>query len=527
KYKNDDGSLNAIFEQTANEMRFNNNYNAKVGADFYASNKTTFGIVVTGFTTPSNKVGYNTSYLKNSSGITDSIVTAASKEISAWKNGAINLNFRHQYDSTGRELTADLDYLAYDSHKDQHFTNTSYTPVWAEKNFDKLLGELPSVINIYSGKIDYTHPLKSGLKIESGLKTSFVKTDNTAGYFSLVGDTKTPDYDKTNQFIYQENINAAYLNLSRQVKKWGLQAGLRAENTNYSGRQFGNPQRRDSAFKKSYTGLFPTLFVSYNYNEKNQLGFSYGRRINRPDYEDLNPFLFFIDKYTYGGGNPFLKPSYAHTFELSHTFNQFLTTTINYANTKNLFSEIFEQKGYATVVKQGNFGRANSASASVSAQIPVLKWWTSILYTEYNFNDYRGLLGGDDVHIQAGNLLININNQFKFKKGWSAELSGFYRTSGIEGQILIKSMGQLNAGVQKQVLKNKGTLKLNVRDMLFTMVANGEINFQKTAATFRQERDSRVATLSFAYRFGKPIKGVQKRKTGGAGTEENRVKSGS
>lgn len=118
-----------------------------------------------------------------------------------------------------------------------------------------------------------------------------------------------------------------------------------------------------------------------------------------------------------------------------------------------------------------------------------------------------------------------MNNQFKFKKGWSAELSGFYRNKGIDGQILIGSMGQLNAGVQKQVLKNKGTVKLNIRDMMNTMIANGEINFQRTEASFQQRRDSRVATISFAYRFGKPINGVQKRKTGGAGTEQNRVKT--
>jgi iron complex outermembrane recepter protein len=524
RYKNADGSLNAIFEQSSNEMRFNNNYNAKIGADFYASKNTTFGIVLTGFTTPSSQVGDNISYLKSNTGIVDSIVSADRSEKSSWKNGAVNLNFRHQFDTTGRELTADLDYLTYNSNRDQVFKNISYTPDWYVKNADVLTGELPSLINIYTGKIDYSHPLKTGLKVETGLKTSFVETNNTAGYFNGVGLSKTPDYDKTNQFVYKENINAAYLNMNKQLGKWGVQAGLRLENTNYQGHQFGNPQRQDSAFKKSYTGLFPTMFVSYNSNEKNQFGFSYGRRINRPDYEDLNPFLFFLDKYTYGSGNPFLKPSYAHTFEVSHTFKQWLTTTLNYANTKDLFNETFEQKGYATIVKQGNFGRANSASLSVSAQIPVTKWWTSIVYSEVNYNDYKGLLNGENLHVNGGNYLINVNNQFKFNKGWSAEISGFHRTSGIEGQIIIQPMGQLNAGVQKQILKNKGTLKLNVRDILYTMKTNGNINFQRTEASFYQERDSRVATLSFSYRFGKPIKGIPKRKTGGAGSEQNRVK---
>jgi hypothetical protein len=236
--------------------------------------------------------------------------------------------------------------------------------------------------------------------------------------------------------------------------------------------------------------------------------------------------LFFLDKYTYGSGNPFLSPSYAHTFELSHTYHQFLTTTLNYSNTKNLFNEIFEQKGYATIVKKGNFGTVNNASISVSIQKPLKKWWTLIVYTEFNYKDYKGVLNNEMVHVNAGNFLMNINNQFKFNKGWSAELSGFYRTKGIEGQIIVKPLGQLNAGIQKQVLKNKGTMKINVRDIFYTMQTNGEINFQNTAATFHQERDSRVVTVSFGYRFGKPIKGVQKSKTGGAGSEQDRVNTG-
>jgi outer membrane receptor protein involved in Fe transport len=524
-YKNADQSLNAIFEQNSGEVRYNNNYNTKIGADFYASKKTTFGVVFTGFTTPGHQKNNNISYLKNNTNVLDSIVTANSTEKSTWRNAAVNINFRHQFDSTGRELTADADYVTYNANKQQDFLNTSYTSNWNKKYADNLIGELPSIINIASAKIDYTHPLKSGLKIETGLKTSFVKTDNTAGYFNLISNIKLPDYEKTNQFVYKENINAAYLNLSKDIKKWSLQAGLRLENTNIQGNQFGNPQRTDSAFKQNYTSLFPTFYVSYNASEKNQFSLSYGRRINRPDYEDLNPFLFFLDKYTYGGGNPFLKPSYANALEASHTFKQFLTTTINFTNTKNLFTDVFDQKGYATVVKKDNFGQTNIGGISMSAQIPVKKWWMLITYHEYNYGEYKGLLNGENVKLGAGTYLINLNNQFTFKNGWSAELSGFYRTPGIEGQILISKLGQVNVGLQKQVLKSKGTLKLNIRDIFYTMPVTGEINFQRTAATFAQQGDSRVATISFVYRFGKPIKGAQSRKTGGAGTEQNRVKS--
>jgi hypothetical protein len=120
-----------------------------------------------------------------------------------------------------------------------------------------------------------------------------------------------------------------------------------------------------------------------------------------------------------------------------------------------------------------------------------------------------------------------VNNQFKFNKGWSAELSGFYRTKGVDGQIIIQPLGQLSAGIGKQVLKNKGTVRFNVRDIFHTNKAIGDINFENTLAHFVNTRDSRVASLSFSFNFGKPIKGMQqRRKIGGAEDEQSRVKVG-
>jgi hypothetical protein len=129
------------------------------------------------------------------------------------------------------------------------------------------------------------------------------------------------------------------------------------------------------------------------------------------------------------------------------------------------------------------------------------------------------------VDVEATNLTVNVNNQFRFKKGWSAELSGWYRSKGVEGQILINPMGQLSAGVSKQILKGKSTVKLNMRDILYTQVVTGNIYFQNTEAYFKNSRDTRVITLSFVYRFGKPMKDAQpRRKTGGSSEEQNRVK---
>ncbi len=526
RYRTEDEATRAIFEQVSFQRRTNTNNNLKIGMDYYLTKKTTLGIVTSGFANPSRSNGFNKSYLKDPQSVIDSIVESRSAISDFWKNGSVNLNVRHTYDSSGRELTADVDLVMYDVSNNQMFSNISYTPTMVKQFEDRLRGDLPMQINIYSAKMDYTHPMKKDMKLEAGWKSSYVITDSKAHYFNVTNNESQPDYTKTNFFRYQENINAAYLNLNKKLsKKIELQTGLRFENTNYSGLQHGNPTRQDSSFSRSYNGIFPTVYVSYAIDKNNQLRFSVGRRIDRPRYEDLNPFQFFIDKYTYGRGNPYLKPQYSNNAELAHTFGGFLTTTVNYSETRNMFSEIFDQEGdYATLVTEGNIGKRRNAGISVSAQIPAAKWLSSNLYANYNYNKLTGTLVGEDFEVSAGNMVFNMNNQFTFKKGWSAELSGWMRTKGIEGQITLRPMGGLNAGIGKQVMEGKGSIKLSMRDIFYTQPAEGTINFKTTEARFRSQWDSQVANITFTYRFGKPLKGNVPQRRERSPEEQNRVK---
>lgn len=530
RYKDDHEQTEAIFEQVAFMKRRNMSNNLKLGMDYYVTNKTTLGIVLSGAYNPESSINQNTSYLKDPNYVVDSMVTANSNIKGTWKNASVNLNMRHQFDSTGRELTADLDYIVYDNTNNQHFVNTTFEPNWIKIREEQLQGVLPVTVNIYSAKMDYTHPLKGDAKLEAGVKTSYVETVNKANYNiqSANGEEWVPDYGKTNFFNYTENINAAYISLNKQItKKWGLQTGLRYENTNYKGHQYGNPTKSDSSFKRTYNSWFPTVYLSYGADKNNQFGASYGRRIDRPGYQSLNPFLFYIDPFTYEQGNPYLRPQFSNNFELTHIYKGKLTTTLNYSTTKDLFNETFDQSGKATVVRRGNIGRRENYGISVNAQIPFNKWLTTMLYTNYSYIRYRGDLYGEYIDMAAGTLQLNLNNQLNFKNGWGAELSGWYRSKGVEGQILLEPMGQMAAGVSKQVLKGKGSVKLNVRDIFYTQIPHGDINFKKTEARFRNTRDSRVANVTFTYRFGKPIKNTNgQRKKGGASDEQNRVNMG-
>ena len=254
---------------------------------------------------------------------------------------------------------------------------------------------------------------------------------------------------------------------------------------------------------------------------------NFGRRIDRPDYGDLNPFLFFLDEYTYQAGNPYLQPQISTNIELSHTYHNMLTTTLNYSNTQNFFAETFQQEGHATIVRRGNIGRRENAGIAVSLNMPVTKWWNTTIYVNVNYNHFTGELYGEALDVNAIQGMGNMTNMFKFKHGWSAELSGWYRTSGIEGQIYIQPMGQTSTAIAKQILKEKGTLKLGLRDIFYTQQVKGTIDFQQTEATFHNSRDSRQLSLTFTYRFGQAIKGAQNNHhSGGADDESSRLKKG-
>lgn len=526
-FRDNTNQVNAIFNQLSNEKsNQRNNTNLKIGIDFQVNKKTNMGVVVSGFSNPENLNFNNNTQLQNKNGVIDSLVQSSNVINNYWKNISSNFYVQHKIDSTGKEITFDFDYSKFKATGGSLLTNNNYSADNILKSGNTLRGDFPVDISIVSAKTDYTLPLKNNAKLEAGLKSSFVLTVNKANFFNVVNGIDQVDYDKTNTFDYRENINAGYINYNKQWKKWGVQLGLRAEHTDVTGDQKGNAERNDSSFTRSYINLFPTSYLTYQANEKNQFSLNYGRRIDRPNYESLNPFVFFIDNYTYQTGNPFLQPQITNNIEASHLYNEFLNTTINYSRTTNVFAESFTQNDFATIVSQSNVGTRTNLGIAVNAQLNAQKVFSTNIYLNYSYNKYIGEVNGDPLNNQINMLLVNINNQFKFKNGWSAELSGWYRTKGIEGQIIISPLSQVTFATQKQILKTKGTLKFSIRDLFYTNLPRGDIFFSRTEAKFSNKRDNRILSLSFIYRFGKNFKPVIKNSSGSEDVK-SRVKGNS
>ena len=507
-----------------------NFHTVRVGTDFFLNKKTIIGFIVN-----SNFIGVQSRNNNNSIVIDNNkqpLFTFQTKTNNRNKNNntVANINFKHTFDSTGKEITADIDYGIFNSNALSSTATKYYKLDGSMQQPDYILnGDQDGKIRFTTAKADYVHPLKKNTKIEAGFKTSFVSSDNDARFFDVSSGTPVNDVNKTNRFFYDENNNAGYLNFSKEWKKFNIQVGLRAEQTNVKTRQEKGNIRWDSA----YLQLFPSAYFNYKLKEDQTLGVSVSRRIDRPGYSQLNPFLFLIDVTTYSTGNPALLPQFTWSYELSYTMKS-VNLTLGYSRTnqnQNIviarFKDVFPNipsEDNVTVQIPVNLETSDYFGLSVSAPVRISKWWNMINNGNVYYNHYNGNLGGTSLNNGKAVLAVSTNNNFSFKRGWTAELNANLNTGGQYGFMVTKTQWGVGAGVQKRILKDKGTLRLNVTDIFWTNLPRATITYDNYIEYWHAERETRVANLTFSYRFGNnKVQGARRRTTG---SEEERQRAG-
>ncbi|MCO6460246.1 MAG: TonB-dependent receptor [Saprospiraceae bacterium] len=500
------------------------NHTARAGADFFINSKNTIGIELNGVSNKFKPNGENISDVYDHKNMKSSSFRTSNRSDDTWYNYSGNLNFKHTFDSTGSELTMDIDYAHYGNTTEQNFTtryynleNIEYKPAYL------LYGDIHGGLDIYSLKSDYSRTLKNQLKLETGIKSSYVIADNNLKFYDLSNTEPIYDFTKSNHFIYKENIIAVYATLSKEFGKWNFQFGLRGENTTVNGEQ----KVTNATFDTSYIQLFPSGFISYKLNDNNSFELNYSRRINRPSYKQLNPFKFFLDPSTYTEGNPYLKPETTHSLELTHVYRQKLYTTMSWGRTVNNLTDILlpspnlEKTTVQTIV---NLGYLDVYSLAVSYPAKIADWWS--LQTDFTayYAAYNGKIANTTLS-NSGRPTMNINlvNNFNLSKTVSADISGFYQSRELHAFDNINPIWQIAAGLQKKLWNNKATVKLNITDIAFSGRMEAVVNFRDYQEHFVVTRDSRVATLSFTYKFGNSNIASGPRRQGGADDVKQRA----
>lgn len=524
RFLDENGTFTGAYDQQ-NRFDFTiNNHSGRVGADYFLSPKTVLGVVASGFVSDIDRGTNNRSAVINTAGQAESsFVTGADVEHGR-RNQAYNFNLKHTIDSLGREITADVDYITYRNTDEQNFT-TNYYNLSGEPIRDPYLlyGTLDGDLTIKSARADYRQPLRAiGGNFEAGLKSSLVTADNDLAFFDRSNGGNVLDTDKSNHFLYDENINAAYVNANKKWKKTGLQLGLRLENTIAKGRQLTDGQK----FDRNYTQLFPSAAVNYSLNKKHDLGVSVSRRINRPSYNQLNPFKNFLDPSTYSAGNPFLKPELSYSFELTHTFDQRFITKLSYSRTNDVMVSVLSpaEEGEKLVIQTfRNLASLDYYGLTVTAPFSIGNWFNSVNNATVYYGHYRGFVADTDLSNGIPTFNLNSNNTIKLPNDWSAEMVVVYRGREVYGFLEVDPLWFMSVGVQKQFWDKKASLKLNVSDVFFTNKVNGYTALARYEENFFQRRDTQVATLSFNYRFGQAQSGPSRRRTGSAEEETRRA----
>lgn len=507
-----------------------NSHTGRLGADFFASKKTIIGFVVNTNFNRFHRTNYNNSIVFNDQKQPLSTFQAIATNNDHNNNMVANLNLKHTFDSTGKELTADIDYGVYNSNSLSTNATKYYKLNGTTQQPDYTLnGDQDGKLTLKTAKVDYVNPLKNGLKLEAGFKTSFVSSDNDAKFFDVSSGTPENDVNKTNRFFYDENNNAAYLNFSKEFKKFNLQLGLRGEQTNVKTHQV----KGDIRFDSSYFQIFPSAFFNYKLKEDQTLGVSVSRRIDRPGYSQLNPFLFLIDVTTYATGSPGLLPQLTWSYELNYTLKN-LNFTLGYSRTKDVqniaivrFRDVFPTIPSAdnvTVQIPINLTSSDYFGLTVAAPITINKWWNMINNANLYYNRFNGRLAGTTLNNGKAAFDARVNNTFTLKKGWTAELNGSFNSGGQYGFMVLDPQWGIAAGIQKLVLKNKGTIRFNVTDIFWTNLPKAVITYNNYIEKWHAYRESRVANLTFTYRFGKKTVAAARRRT--TGSEEERQRAG-
>lgn len=515
-------TLKTVFETNDYIIFPFNTHAPRAGADFTLSKNSTLSVLGTGVVNSFNPSANNHTDILDGKNEKVNSYDFVNRSHDRWYNYAYNTEFRHTLDTTGREFTVDLDFARYWNVTSQSFTTTLNDSKGAFAGQNILLGDQNSDLRIYAAKADYVHPLKSKAKFEAGWKSSYVTADNNIAFYNNAREVANFDSIRSSHFLYTENINAYYGNLSKEFSKTTVQFGLRAEQTLAKGKQVLNGE----SFNRSYFQLFPSLFIDYKINEKHSINANVGRRIDRPAYQQMNPFRRMIDATTYGEGNPYLLPQISYNFELTHVFNNCFFTTIGYSITKDNITDVLIQDGEKRITVQTivNLDQFNYFNLNLVFSKKLTKWWNTNTNFLYYYGFYTGVINKYNISVGRPSFSFNTTNNFFIADGLSLELSYYYNYKTLWGVSVIRENSALTAGIQKSVLKKQGTLTLNCSDIFWNAWPSGITRFGGVYEDFSAIRDTRVVNLNFTYRFGKgPVK--MRRKTG-ADDEKNRTGNG-
>jgi len=531
--KYDTKTVNRVVSNNGIDTHFDQNVNLqfapvsqlfRAGVDFFPTKRITFGVRCDGSYVQTNTLVQSQTHVTPTDTTPSSVLRQTNQTNGQFKKGSIGLYYSQKLDTLGNELSGSVNYISYFNRSLESYDLNFYDPsgtVDAPPSFQR--SHPNSTIGIYAGQLDFTHPFHKKYKLDAGIKSSYVKTSNDL-LFELQNNQTgiwTNDTTRTNSFVYTEQIQAAYITGNGDFGKWQVQAGLRGEYSTSEG--LSTTLHKDQVNR--YAQLFPSLFITQKLSDDQSLQYSMARRINRPAYDQLNPFYFYVDKYLYRIGNPFLQPEIANTAEVTYNYKGMLFVGTGISRTTNGITHVTHLVDSTGVMSQTvvNMNTVDNGYLSLTYSHPFTKWWVTENNATVSYNHFQSTLSG--VAIDKSNVVYNLSSTetFLLPAGWKLELSAWYQSPTIYSIFLIKAVGDVSLGISKTFLDNKLRCTLNVSDLLYSQSQRVVVDFADQHLTSAYHFDSRFAFVRVRYTFGKSEAGKKSQFKNAADDLQNRV----
>lgn len=426
----------------------------------------------------------------------DALTYNDSKE--KWNNYTYAFSGAHKFNTEGRNMTFDFEYETSKFRSNQ-FQSAQNTDQSSSTVINDRRGFIPSQLKVFTGKVDFTNPLKEKESIEWGFKAGLKNNDNPSVYEYNENNQWIIDANSTNHFEYKEQIYAAYANYKYQMEKLNIQGGLRTEYTAINILQ----KTLNEEHKDDYLKWFPSVSMKYEFNERNSVHASYSKRINRPSQFDLNPFRFYDDSFNYSQGNPNLVPEITHAAEIGYAWKSTFMASVYFSKTKDVFTEVYvyNPATNTTVTSQINVDKSYNYGVNITNTNEIYKWWS--LNTLFNVfeNKFMGNTVNTDIIDPIITFNLSAQNAFTISETWKAEANAQYQSKSNLGIYERADFFDFSIGISKQILANKGNIKLNFTDIFNTNNFDIKSVIGQTGINKQYELDNRIATIAFTYRI--------------------------
>lgn len=500
------------FDQRMIYQRAVPSQNFKAGIEQKTSDKNTMLFQVSGKFSNSDEDNKGVTKMGPGSQSIDSILNTDASLSTPFRSYTFNFNNRFVLDTLNSDLTLDADWSTFRSRTNTlnhyHTTQSNGEPLYTseeERSF------MPSDIDILITSLDWKKNMMKN-SFRTGVKYSHVKSDNNF-HFEHKIDGSWRDYtERINHFIYTEQIAAAYFDYNHSFNHLQLTLGLRGEHT----RSDGHSITLDERVVRNYFNIFPSGQISMPLNETgDMLSLNYSRKITRPNYHFLNPFEYYLDKFMYRKGNPYLQPHYTHGIKLNYILKSRYIFTLGADFTRNSIFQSLDQNSSTGVswITMDNMGKEMNNYLNINAPFEIGNLWNINNNLTFVYSHYKGEINGQELDKGRPFFQGTSMSQFSITPALQAELTINYYSKLRYHLFVIKGMGKVDIGMSYKFSDERSTLRIAATDIFDTMTSHVTSQFGEINTWMDQHLDMQAIRLSFSYKFGNLSQKAPKRST--------------